>query len=527
MGTRAQELIRGSRDLPGLRRSVLFDQARRHLSHFVRLFWAVIEPSTPLLWGWHHDAICDHLEAVTRGEIRRLVINIPPRSLKSTLIAVMWPAWAWISRPHLRWLTGSYDKDLATRDAVRSRRIMQTTLYRAMAARCVPNGQLPWTFTTDQNTKERYENSLTGYRITTSPGSKATGEGGDIVFVDDPNDVKKAESETERDSVNGWLTGTMSSRVNPTSKVKAFVIIQQRTHEDDASGHLLQKRGWQHLCVTQEFEPEHPTPSSTVLRFTDPRTLPGELLQPEVLNAEDVDQAKEDLGSHRYAGQHQQRPGKEGGTIFTPGEWPRWTELPHDFDYVIGSWDFNLKRTDKEEIEELDERKSADVGWLLGVKAEKNEEGHNVDHVYLISERRNQWEHPEKCAQVRAQRKEWKGLTEQLIEDKAGGPAVMETLVDEISGLVAVDPGTRSKVQRAYLIQGTTEAGRVHLPHESMFPWVKDAVKEIQAFPFGKFDDRVDVLTQALLYIRANGASSLSRRLRALSKTGEIQRFRI
>lgn len=511
------------RDPAALARGVMFTRAKRHLSHFVKLFWPVVEPVTDLRWGWHHEAICDHLEAVSRGEIKRLIINIPPRSLKSTLIAVMWPAWTWLQYPSLRWLSGAYDKDLATRDAVRSRRIMQTNLYRAMAASCTPDGQEPWGFTTDQNVKERYENTLTGHRITTSPGSKATGEGGDIVFIDDPNDVQKSESATERNTVNGWITGTMMSRINPTSKVKAFVIIQQRTHEDDASGHLLARKGWDHVCITQEYEPDHPTPSRTKLHLVDPRETKGQLLQPEVMNDADVVQTQEDLGSHRYAGQHQQRPGKEGGTIFTPAKWPRWTTLPPDFDYVIGSWDFNLSARDKEEIAELEERKSADVGWLLGVRKEAD----GADHIYLINERRDQWDHPRKVEQVRAQRKEWKGIGDQLIEVKAGGPAVLETLIDEIPGLVAVDPGTRSKVQRAYLVQGGTEAGRFHLPHESVYPWVSDVVKEFQAFPFGKFDDRIDVYTQAALYIRANGASSLANRLRSLAKTGEIRRFRI
>lgn len=511
-------------DLAALRRSVQFTQAKRHLAPFVRLFWNVIEPVTPLLWGWHHEAICQHLEAVTRGEIKRLVINIPPRSLKSTLISVMWPAWSWVLFPHLRWLTGSYAKDLATRDAVRSRRIMQTPLYRSMVQSCTPVGEMPWEFTTDQNVKERYQNTVTGQRITTSPESLATGEGGDIVCVDDPNNVSASESEAERNRANDWVSGTMTSRINPTSPIKAMVIIQQRTHEDDASGRLLSSGDrWQHLCVTQEFESEHPTPSRTKLKLVDPRTVDGQLLQPEVMSAEDVEQAKEDLGTHRYAGQHQQRPGKEGGTVFTPAKWPRWTQLPAEFDFVLGSWDFNLSATDRQEIAELDERKSCDVGWLIGVV--KDADGN--DHLYLINERRDQWDHPRKVEQVKAQRLEWKGLTEQLIEAKAGGPAVMESLADELGGLVAVDPGTRSKVQRAYLVQGHAEAGRFHLPHEGVYPWVADVVKEFQAFPFGKYDDRVDVLVQAALYIKANGASSLARKLRALAKTGEIQKFRI
>ena len=495
--------------------AALTTRARRSLSAFVRLMWHIIEPNTELQWGWEHEAICDHLQAVTEGRIKRLIINIPPRSLKSTIISVMWPAWVWLHKPWSRWLTGAYDKDLATRDAVRSRRIMMTPLYQVMLTK--EQGAERFTFTSDQNVKTRYENSFSGHRTTTSPDSKGTGEGGDVVMIDDPNNIKKIFSEADRTQTNEWVSG-MSTRVNPTSKIGAFVVIMQRGHEEDATGHLLGKRGWQLLCLTQRFEESHPTPSNTLLQFVDPRRIEGDLLNPNVMDEEAVELAEADLGPYRFNAQHQQRPGAAKGTIFKPDDWPTYDRIDFEFDFVFGSCDLNMKANDKQAMQELDKRKSCDVGWLLGVRGEK---------LYLISELRDQWDFMGKVAMVRTQRKSWTGVKEQLIEDKAAGSNVMEFLDEEIDHLVRVDPGSQSKIERAYACQGFTEiAERFVLPNSAVFPWVVDVKKELKAFPFGKFDDRVDVMTQAILYIKAHGAASLKNRLRALAKGGKL-RFRI
>ena len=159
---------------PDLHAKVRAARARRGLAEFVRQAWPVVEPpSRPYQPGWHIEAICEHLEALGRGEIRRLLINIPPRHMKSLAVAVFWPAWTWIERPEVRWLFASYAQQLSTRDSVRCRRLIESPWYRG-------NWGASFALAKDQNQKTRFENDRTGYRLATSVGGAATGEGGDV-----------------------------------------------------------------------------------------------------------------------------------------------------------------------------------------------------------------------------------------------------------------------------------------------------------------------------------------------------------
>src|SRR5579862_8651315 len=196
--------------------------ATRSLSEFVRQAWQVVEPSTPFVPGFHIDAIIEHLEAVTRGEIRNLLINVPPRHMKSLLVSVFWPAWEWIAHPERRWLYSSYAASLSIRDSVKFRRLIESPWY-----------QSRWgdrfSLTSDQNTKVRVDNSRSGYRIATSVGGSATGEGGDRIICDDPHNVQEVESDSVRKGTLDWWDVVMSTRVNDP-KTSAMVVVMQRCH---------------------------------------------------------------------------------------------------------------------------------------------------------------------------------------------------------------------------------------------------------------------------------------------------------
>jgi hypothetical protein len=208
--------------------------ATRSLAEFVRQAWLVIEPSTPFVPGWHIDAIIEHLEAVTYGQIRNLLINVPPRHMKSLLVSVFWPAWEWIRWPERRWLFSSYGAQLSIRDSVKCRRLIESPWYQSRWA-----GR--FALTSDQNTKGRFDNDRSGYRLSTSVGGAATGEGGDRVVCDDPHNVQEAESDSVRKATLDWWDVTMSTRVNDP-KTAAMLVIMQRCHEQDLSGHLLAAR---------------------------------------------------------------------------------------------------------------------------------------------------------------------------------------------------------------------------------------------------------------------------------------------
>ncbi len=254
---------------PSLRDEIDQELASRHLGDFVRQAWHVVEPSTPFVPGWHVDAIIEHLEAVSSGQIRNLLINVPPRHMKSLLVAVFWPAWEWIRYPERRWLFSSYAAQLSIRDSIKCRRLIESPWY-----------QVRWgnTFalTSDQNTKGRFDNNRSGYRLSTSVGGAATGEGGDRIICDDPHNVQEAESDAIRKATLDWFDVVMSTRANDPKTV-GRVVVMQRCHQQDLSGHLLEQGGWEHLCLPAEYEG---ATCATSIGWSDPRTQQGELLWP-------------------------------------------------------------------------------------------------------------------------------------------------------------------------------------------------------------------------------------------------------
>ena len=273
------------------------EKAKRHLKAYLRYAWHLIEPVTPFVDGWHIDAICEHLQAVTVGDIRKLVITVPPRHGKSGIISVMWPTWAWARAPALRWIFASYAADLATRDAVRSRRIIESEWYQARWGGT-------FRLSGDQNVKTRYENDKTGYRLTTSVGGSVTGEGGDVLVADDPHNIKRIYSQTDRKSVIQWWDEVMSTRLNDP-KTSARVIIMQRCHREDLVGHVLEQGGYEHLNLPAEAE------ERTVVRMpisrTEKKREVGEMLWPERYPREVVDNLRVEMGSYAAAAQLQHR----------------------------------------------------------------------------------------------------------------------------------------------------------------------------------------------------------------------------
>src|SRR5574337_1023176 len=221
--------------------------AGRTLRDYLAWMWPIVEPSTPFVPGWHLDAICDHLEAVTRREITRLLITVPPRHGKSLLCSVAWPTWAWTRDPSLRFLCASYASDLSTEHAVLSRRVVESQRYQAAFGDRV-------ILTTDQNIKTFFENTARGYRISTSVGGAATGRGGDFLLVDDPHSLKEIHSDTIRKEVIRWHDQVWSTRLNDPQR-GAHVVIMQRGHEEDLAGHLLRQGGYVHLNLPSEYEP--------------------------------------------------------------------------------------------------------------------------------------------------------------------------------------------------------------------------------------------------------------------------------
>lgn len=248
--------------------------ARRSLSEFCKMAWHVLEPATPIKWGWALDAMCEHLEAVHNGQIKRLLMNVPPGMMKSLLTGVFFPAWEWGAggNPSLRYLTTAHKEDLAIRDNLRCRRLISSDWY-----------QERWSVELcgDQNAKKKFENTATGFRESMAFRS-LTGSRGDRIIIDDPLSVDDAFSEAALSAAEQTFLEAVPSRVN--NQDSAIIVIMQRLHERDTAGIILSRQlGYEHLMLPMRFEPERRR--ATCIGFTDPRTEDGELLFPERFDA--------------------------------------------------------------------------------------------------------------------------------------------------------------------------------------------------------------------------------------------------
>ncbi len=417
-------------------REIDAELARRSLAYFIPLAWPTVEPSTDLVWGWHLDAIAEHLEAVVRGQIQDLIINVPPGHMKSLEACVLFPAWVWTWQPSWRALFGSYALDLALRDSVRCRDVITSKWYQETF---LPD----WGLKSAQNVKGAYQNDARGIRQCVSVGSGTTGFRGDAVVLDDPLSVMQAYSPAARDEASRYVKSALSSRFNDPRK-RQRILIMQRLHEQDPTGVVLEDGNWVHLRLPSEFEPK--LRCVTSIGWEDPRTEKGELLFPQFFTQQVIDQAKKDLGSDSYAGQHQQRPSPAGGGIFKKWWWRFWqpagmnlppvrvegpdgvmverpvVNLPKDFDQQLQSWDMTFKDTKGTDfvVGQVWAKKEANR-YLLDQVRERLSFSHTIQAVRSLSER-------------------WPDADTRLVEDKANGPAVIDTLNDEISGLIAVNP---------------------------------------------------------------------------------------
>jgi predicted phage terminase large subunit-like protein len=446
----------------------------------------VIEPGTPLLWNWHLDLICEHLEAVTYGECQSLAINIPPRYMKSILVTVMWPCWEWAVAPSKRYLFASYAGELSTSHSLSRRRILESEWYR----RGVEHywGE-PWELADDANLKTRYQNTAQGHMIATSVGGSATGEGGDRVVIDDPLKPTEAVSEAQRATANRFWDETLSTRLND-KQFGAFVIVMQRLHQSDMTGHVLQEGGWTHLSLPAIAERDEDIvfPRSGRTHHRDA----GELLWPERENAEQIERVKKRLGSYGFAGQYQQRPTPaEGGLI--KREWIRFwvselqsdddpakvVQLPSNLQGHRQSWDMGLWGRTRDDYT---------VG-LVGARLGGN--------AYVLDGDRRRLDLPGCVSSVKAMTAKWPQAARKVVENAANGSEVVRRLRTLIPGLVPLPP-RGDKEARLVNVSPFFESGNVFFPHPREAGWVADCLEELYGFPFAEHDDFVDALSQLI-----------------------------
>lgn len=456
---------------------------RLSLKDFVIESWQVTEPSTDLLWNWHIDAMCLHIQETLLDwykhkqnphyvqRIQNLLINVPPGSLKSRVLSVCTPAWFWTICPSWRAIFLSANPRVALRDSVYCRDIIESDWYQS---RFSPD----WSLRDDNNSKSSFWNTKGGTRSAFGFNSRITGDRGDFIAWDDPHDAQEVNSDAIRRGVIDRWDSAIRNRVNdPKSSVRMGIM--QRLHTEDLAGHVLKQGGWEHLCIPQEFEATQPI---TSLGWADPRQQAGELMFPERFSLEVLAAEKIALGSYGYAGQHQQLPAPADGGHFKRSWWQYYKVPPEDFDIIIQSWDCAFKET-----------KISDyvVGQVWGKKG---------GQFYLLDQVRDRMDINATINAIRALSAKYPNSTAKLIEDKANGSAIISLLNREISGLIAIEP-QGGKIVRAVACSPLIEAGNVFLPYPSIASWINDYVEEFSIFPNGSNDDQVDSSSQSLNWL--------------------------
>ena len=475
--------------------------AAASLYEFVRQSWHVVEPGVPFIGGWHIEQICEHLEACSGGDLRKLLINIPPRHSKSTIVSVMWPMWEWLTDPAQKFLCASYSGNLSIRDNLKARRLIQSPWYQDRWGHM-------FRLAGDQNAKQRYENDKTGYRLATSVGGTATGEGGSRLLLDDPHSAQEAQSDAIRDSALEWFDVVWSTRLNDP-KADVMVTIMQRLHERDISGHIIEDiGGWEHLMIPAEWDGVR---RKTSVGPYDPRQKKGELICPDRFGEDEIADLKKLLGAYGSAGQLQQEPTpSEGGILKTQyfELWPHNTGLP-PFEYILQSYDcaFTEKSTGDP---------TACTVWAIFTHD-------GARHVMLIDAWDEHLAYPDLRAKaIKQWGTEYGGMSKDspfsrkkrpdriLVEAKASGQSLLQDLRLAKVPAIPYNPGNADKVSRAHQAAPTLELGLVWIPESKKTPghavsWAQPFLKELSKFPVGAHDDYVDTFTQAIIYLKNDG----------------------
>lgn len=498
---------------------------RRSLSAFLRRAWTVIDPGQAYIHNWHMDAVCEHLEALARGELPspRLLINVPPGTSKSTAVGVMYPAWLWgpFGQPSHRFIGASHDQDLAIRDNRKTRALVESEWYQAL---------WPTKLVSDQNEKKFFENETTGFRQAVAVKSM-TGRRGDTVVWDDPHSPEKAYSEADRETAIRIFRETLPNRLNNPDR-SSIVVVMQRLHEQDVSGHILESEyGYTHLMLPMEFEPSRrcytviapkfmesdptlarydaprqewhvdgePIPPEHEVRvlslplqtvyLQDPRSDEGELLFEGRFPPEVVARDKKVMGEFAVAGQFQQRPAPRGGGMFPVERFQVIEHEPskHEIVKLVRYWD-----------------KAGTAGggaYTAGVLMAALRDGRYV----VLDVYRKQVAAMDREAAIANLSDSDPYGTEVWVEQEpgSGGKESAEATVRRLAGkVVKIDRVTGDKVHRAQPYAAQQQASNIVLVKA---PWNRVFIDEHEYFPSGKYKDQVDAAAGAFSRLAHEG----------------------
>ncbi len=425
--------------------------------------------------NWHHRLICDYLEHWLERDLRRLMIFTAPRHGKSELVSRKLPAYLLGRFPDSGIIACSYNAELAGYLARDVRRILEGKSFQQLFPKChLASGRGKGSFVKKDNFFEIVQHK--GFYRCAGVGGGITGMGADFIIIDDPvKNRDEANSVAFRDRLWEWFTSTLYTRLEGEG---AILLTLTRWHEDDLAGRILEqmssenKEKWTVLSLPAICEEK---PAAYDCR------KPGEALWPKKFDIKRLDSIRQTIGSYDWSALYQQKPQPLAGGLFKRNWWKYWQTLPGDLLDYIQSWDCAFKNTANSDF----------VVGQVWARVGANR--------YLLDQVRGKMSFSETLAAMRLLSSRWPQTARKLVEDKANGSAVIDTLKNEISGIIPVQPAG-GKTARAQAVSAAVEAGNVYLPDFSRFAWVGDLVEELAVFPQGSHDDQVDALTQANIY---------------------------
>lgn len=469
------------------------------LVEFFKAAWDVLEPGRTLHWSWHYEQLAEYLTLIrdrkfktTFNDSLGLIINVPPRTAKSTFVTVCFPVWCWIKRAEMRFSCYSYSMDLSTEHSLKRRKLIQSDWFQSRW------GHL-FQLAGDQNLKTHFDNDKTGQMISTSVGGTATGKGGDALILDDPLNPDQAASDVERKSTNDWVDNTLRSRMNDMAN-DVIVVVMQRLHEVDTTGYLLMQNPGRFIHVSIPLEEEGvKTPDGLCAKQYDfpvsGKTVwrrPGDILMPDKFPPAAIEALK--VLRLVWAGQFQQRPAPLEGNMIKRADFKYYggidpetgladPPLPDRFEFSLVSVDAAFKDEDSSDYVAI---------FAAGIK------GPNRYALELVLKHLDADATEKEANAMRLRHR----ASTCLIEDKANGSSIIKRMKQKVPGIIAVNP-EGGKMSRMYATSPEFQAGNWYYPRNAA--WVEPHIVSMITFPNAKNDDDVDSVTQASVWLQSHG----------------------
>ncbi len=427
-----------------------------------------VNPGASFLPNWHIDLLAEYLEAARKGQCRRLLINLPPRSLKSVCVSVAWPAWLLGHDPSCRIIAASYSSALSLKHSLDCRLLVSSAWFREVfPALSIASGQ---------NEKHKFATTRQGFRFATSVGGSLTGEGGQVMIIDDPLNPKQAMSAHYREQCRTWFDQTVASRLDDKQR-GVMVAVMQRLHSEDLSAHLLAKGGWEHVMIPAISDVRRCFVIGSVRKIMEP----GEMLHPAREHGALLEQLRGELGSHAFAAQYLQAPVGRDAAMVRSDWFRRYDQRPEKFDAIVQSWDTGIKAGDGH-----DPTACLTFGQI------------GQEH-YLIGCLVRRVEYPD-LRRLFITMVAQDSPSVVVVEDKASGQQLLQEMRHVLNvPMIACRP-VADKVVWLSRVTPMIESGHLWLPKNAN--WLLEFEQQLLGFPQGAHDDCVDALSQYLGWVQ-------------------------